>query len=50
MGAAFLLLIQPVGINYLSVILIIITFLLLAFTKIRTPLIILAAVLLGYIL
>lgn len=47
MGAAFLLLIKPVGINYLSVSLIIITFLLLAFTKIRTPLIILAAVLLG---
>lgn len=47
MGAAFLLLIHPVGINYLSVVLIISTFLLLTFTKIRTPLIILAAVLLG---
>lgn len=47
MGAAFLLLIHPVGINYLSVGLIISTFLLLSFTKIRTPLIILAAVLLG---
>jgi len=47
MGAAFLLLIHPVGINYLSVGLIVSTFLLLAFTKIRTPLIILAAVLLG---
>ncbi len=50
MGAAFLLLIHPVGINYLSVSLIIITFLLLAYTKIRTPIIILAAVLLGLIL
>ena len=47
MGAAFLLLIHPVGINYLSVSLIIITFLLLAYTKIRTPFIILGAVLLG---
>ncbi len=50
MGAAFLLLIHPVGINYLSVALIISTFLLLTFTKIRTPLIILAAVLLGLFL
>ncbi|MFA6945505.1 MAG: chromate efflux transporter [Pedobacter sp.] len=47
MGAAFLLLINPVGINYLSVSLIVITFLLLVFTKIRTPFIILAGVLLG---
>lgn len=50
MGAAFLLLIHPVGINYLSVGLIVSTFLLLAFTKIRTPLIILATVLLGLFL
>ena len=47
MGAAFLLLISPVGINYLSVSLIISTFLLLIFTKIRTPIIILFGVLLG---
>ncbi|HQT21615.1 MAG: chromate transporter [Sphingobacteriales bacterium 17-39-43] len=50
MGAAFLLLIHPVGINYLSVGLIISTFILLAFTKIRTPVIILATVLLGLFL
>jgi chromate transporter len=50
MGAAFILLILPVGINYLSVSLISITFLLLAFTKIRTPLIIIGAVCLGLIL
>ncbi len=50
MGAAFLLLIHPVGINYLSVSLIVITFLLLAFTRIKTPLIILSAVLVGLIL
>lgn len=47
MGAAFLLLLQPVGINYLSFGLIIITFLLLVFTKIKTPFLILAGVLLG---
>lgn len=47
MGAAFLLLINPVGINYLSVSLIISTFLLLVFTKVRTPIIILFGVLLG---
>jgi chromate transporter len=50
MGAAFLLLINPVGINYLSVGLIILTFLLLVFTKIKTPLILFAAVLLGLFL
>ena len=50
MGAAFLLLIHPVGVNYLSVGLIVSTFILLAFTKIRTPLIILATVLLGLFL
>ena len=50
MGAAFLLLINPVGINYLSVSLIITTFLLLVFTKVRTPIIILCGVLLGLLL
>ena len=47
MGAAFLLLLQPVGINFLSIGLIIMTFLLLVFTRIKTPLLILAGVLLG---
>lgn len=46
-GAAFLLLLQPIGINYLSVSIIICTFLLLVFTRIRTPFLILAGVLLG---
>lgn len=47
MGAAFLQLLQPVGINYLSMSLVIITFLLLVFTRIKTPFLILAGVLLG---
>jgi chromate transporter len=47
MGAAFLLLLQPVGINYLSIGLIVLTFLLLVFTRIKTPFLILAGVLLG---
>jgi len=47
MGAAFLLLLQPVGINYQSIGLIIMTFLLLVFTRIKTPFLILAGVLLG---
>jgi|UniRef100_UPI00404A1561 chromate transporter len=47
MGTAFLLLLQPVGINYLSIGLIIMTFLLLVFTRIKTPLLILAGILLG---
>lgn len=47
MGAAFLLLLQPIGINFLSVSLILCTFLILVFTRIKTPFIILAAVLMG---
>jgi chromate transporter len=47
MGTAFLLLLQPVGINYLSIGLIIMTFLLLVFTRIKTPLLILAGILMG---
>ena len=47
MGAAFLFLLQPVGINFLSIGLIIMTFLLLVFTRIKTPILILAGVLLG---
>lgn len=50
MGAAFLLLLQPIGINYLSATLIILTFLILVFTGIRTPFLILAGVLLGLFL
>jgi chromate transporter len=48
MFAAFFLLIKPIGIDFLSIGLIIFTFLLLQFTKIKTPLIILLGVLLGF--
>lgn len=47
MGAAFLFLLQPVGVNFFSIGLIIMTFLILVFTKIKTPILILAGVLLG---
>lgn len=50
MGAAFILLLKPVGIDLFSAALIISTFLLLVFTKIKTPVIILAGVLLGFFL
>lgn len=46
--AAFILLVKPVGTDLLSVALILITFLILNFTKISPPLIILAGILLGY--
>lgn len=48
--AAFILLLQPMGINLLSVSIVAITFLLLVFTKVKTPVLILAGVLLGVIL
>jgi chromate transporter len=48
MFAAFFLLIKPIGIDFLPIGLIIFTFLLLQFTKIKTPLIILLGVLLGF--
>lgn len=47
MGAAFILLMQPIGISLMSVGLITITFLLLVFTRVRTPFLILAGILLG---
>jgi chromate transporter len=47
MIAAFFLLLKPVGVDFQSVGLVIITFLLLQFTKIKTPLLILAGVVLG---
>lgn len=49
-GAAFILLLKPVGIDLLSISLIISTFLLLAFTKVKAPLVIIAGVLLGLFL
>lgn len=47
MGAAFILLMQPIGLSLMSVAVVTITFLLLVFTKIRTPFLILAGILLG---
>ena len=46
--AAFILLIKPVGLDLLSVSIIVITFLILNFTKISPPFIVLAGILLGY--
>lgn len=50
MGAAFLLLLQPVGISLMTVGIVVITFLLLLFTRVRTPFLILAGILLGLFL
>ncbi len=47
MGAAFILLIQPIGISFITIGLISITFLLLVFTNIRTPFLIIAGMLVG---
>ena len=49
MGAAFLFLLQPVDFNILSIGTVVITFLLLTLTKIKTPVLILMGVLLGFI-
>ena len=48
MATALFLLTQPLGLNYLSYIIVIATFLLLRFTRIKTPVIIVAGVLLGW--
>lgn len=48
MIAAFFLLLKPVGVDLLSISLVIVTFLLLKFTKIKTPIIILAGAILGF--
>lgn len=50
MVSAFLLLLQPMSFSFLNFALIISTFLVLNFTKIRTPLLILAGVILGFYL
>lgn len=47
MATAFLLLIRPVGINFLANCIILATFLILKFTKIKTPLVIVIGVVLG---
>ncbi|WP_039866017.1 chromate efflux transporter [Pedobacter sp. BAL39] len=46
--AAFLLLVQPVGLNVMAVAIMVSTFLILHFTKISPPIIVLAGILLGY--
>ena len=50
MVAAFILLLHPMGINLLSISIVTGTFLLLVFTKIRTPVLIFAGVILGILL
>lgn len=50
MGAAFLLLIPPIGINLFSMSIVLGTFLLLVFTRIRTPFLILGGFLMGLFL
>lgn len=47
MIAAFFLLLAPVGLNYLNIITILITFLILRFTKIKIPYIILGGIIIG---
>lgn len=50
MGAAFVLLIPPIGINLFSMSIVLGTFLLLVFTRIRTPFLILGGLLIGLFL
>jgi chromate transporter len=50
MIAAFFLLIKPVGLNYLNIAIILATFLILRFTKIKTPYIILLGVVMGLVM
>lgn len=50
MIASFFLLLAPIGLNYLNVFTMIITFLILKFTKIKTPYIILGGILIGVIM
>ncbi|MNY49872.1 hypothetical protein D3C86_1853360 [compost metagenome] len=48
--AAFVLLLIPVALNGLAIAVMVITFLVLNYTKISTPFIVLAGILLGYFL
>ncbi|HEY1024933.1 MAG TPA: chromate transporter, partial [Sphingobacteriaceae bacterium] len=50
LGAAFVLLLQQVGLNIMSLTIVLTTFLLLRFTTIKTPILILFGVLLGVLL
>lgn len=46
--AAFILLVKPIGLDFMAIIILVITFLVLNFTKISPTLIVLAGILLGY--
>nr|WP_307866746.1 chromate transporter [Pedobacter sp. ASV19] len=46
--AAFILLLKPIGIDFLSIGIMTVTFLVLNFTRISPPLIVIAGILLGY--
>jgi chromate transporter len=48
--AAFIFLLRPIGLNLMSVVLVISTFLILEFSKINTPVLIIAGMLMGYFL
>jgi len=48
--AAFILLVKPIGLDVMAIIILICTFLILNFTKISPPVIVLAGILLGYFL
>ena len=48
--AAFILLVQPIGLDFLAILILISTFLILNFTRISPPFIVLAGILLGYFL
>ena len=48
--AAFILLVKPIGLDYLAISILVITFLILNFTKISPPFIVIAGILLGYFL
>ncbi|HTM99802.1 MAG TPA: chromate efflux transporter [Pedobacter sp.] len=48
--AAFILLVQPIGFDWAAILLLIVTFLLLVYTKVSPPIIVLGGVILGYFL
>jgi len=48
--AAFILLVKPIGLDFMAIIILICTFLILNFTKISPPVIVLVGILLGYFL
>lgn len=46
--AAFILLVKPIGLDFMAIVVLLVTFLVLNFTKISPPVIVLAGILLGY--